>query len=88
MVFAIKCWIENADMVNNFFFNIKNVSRSMTTQILIIIKKIKNPYHQTHMPTQIKLMSLMIIIFFYFLFFKKLSWHATSDIFNIKKKIR
>jgi hypothetical protein len=48
----------------------------MLTQILIIkkiptqIKKKKKSYHQTHMSTQFKLVSLMIIIFFFFLFEK------------------
>ena len=39
----------------------------MPTQI-----KIKKSYHQTHVPTQTKLVSLMIIIFF---FFFNLSWY-------------
>ena len=44
----------------------------MLTQILIIKKiptqiKKKKSYHQTHMSTQFKLVSLMIIIFFFFL---------------------
>ena len=45
MVLTVKCWMENADMANGFyffyFFNIKNVWRNMTTQILIKKKKAK-----------------------------------------------
>ena len=42
MVFAVKCWIENTNVANDIFFNIKNVWRDMPIQILIIKKyKIK-----------------------------------------------
>ena len=48
MVPTVKCWMENADITDVFFFflilkiyNIKNVWRNMLTQILIVIIKKK-----------------------------------------------